>query len=157
MKTNAFNKLNGKGLKIAIAQARFNSDITDALARGAVKALKEAGVRDDDIKIFQAPGSFEIPLLCQKLAKTKKYNGIIAIGAVIKGETAHFDYIAEAAADGIMRVMLDCNMPIAFGVITTYNMKQAQARAGNNKSNKGYEAGMALVEVINNLCNLQLK
>ena len=148
MKTNAFNKLNGKGLKIAIAQARFNSDITDALARGAVKALKEAGVGDDDIKIFQAPGSFEIPLLCQKLAKTKKYNGIIAIGAVIKGETAHFDYIAEAAADGIMRVMLDCNMPIAFGVITTYNMKQAQARAGNNKSNKGYEAGMALVEMI---------
>ncbi|MBU4455384.1 6,7-dimethyl-8-ribityllumazine synthase [Patescibacteria group bacterium] len=157
MKTNTFKKLNGKGLRIAIAQARFNSDITDALARGACEALKEAGVRDDDIKIFQAPGSFEIPLLCQKLAKTKKYNGIIAIGAVIKGETAHFDYIAEAAADGIMRVMLDCNMPIAFGVITTYNMKQAQARAGNNKSNKGYEAGMALVEVINNLCNLQLK
>ncbi|MDP3043227.1 MAG: 6,7-dimethyl-8-ribityllumazine synthase [bacterium] len=149
MKTNTFNKLNGEGLKIAIAQARFNSDITGALARGAVKALKEAGVRDGDIKIFQAPGSFEIPLLCQKLVKTKKYNGIIAIGAVIKGETAHFDYIAKATTDGIMRVMLDYNVPIAFGVITAYNMKQAQARARNDKSNKGYEAGMALLEICN--------
>lgn len=149
MKTNKFKKLNGKGLKVAIVQARFNQEITDALVKGAVKALKESKIANQDIKIFQAPGSFEIPLLCQRLAKTKKYNGIIAIGAVIKGETAHFDYIARAAADGITRVALDYNIPIAFGVITTYNMKQARARARDNKSNKGYEAGMALVEMIN--------
>ncbi len=140
-------------MKIAIVQARFNSDITGALARGACKALKEAGVRDGDIKIFQAPGSFEIPLLCQRLANPpaggKKYDGIIAIGAVIKGETAHFNYIAKATADGIMRVMLNYNIPIAFGVITTYNMKQARARAGDNKNNKGYEAAMALLEICN--------
>ena len=152
MKSNNFKKLNAKGLKIAIIQARFNNEITDALAQGAVKALAETGVADKDIKIFQVPGAFEIPLVCRGLARPpvggKKYNGIITIGAIIKGETAHFDYIAQAATDGIMRVMLDQNLPIAFGVITAYNLAQAKARAQDNKNNKGYEAGMALIEVL---------
>ncbi|MEA3464031.1 MAG: 6,7-dimethyl-8-ribityllumazine synthase [Patescibacteria group bacterium] len=148
MKTNTFKKLNGKGLKVAITQARFNPKITDALTKGAVKALKGAGVISKDIKIFQVPGSFEIPLICQKLARTKKFDGIITIGAVVKGETAHFDYIAKAAADGIMRVMLDQNIPVTFGIITTYNLQQAKVRAKNNKNNKGHEAALALVEMI---------
>jgi len=152
MKSNTFKKLNGKGLKIAIVQARFNRKITDALAQGAVKALMESGVAEKDVKIFQVPGAFEIPLVCQRLARPpaggKKYNGIIAIGAIIKGETAHFDYIAQAATDGIMRVMLDQNLPIAFGVIATYNLAQAKARARDNKNNKGYEAAMALIEIL---------
>ena len=148
MKFNTFKKLNGKGLKIAIAQARFNQKITDALAIGAVKALKEIGVIDKDIKIFQIPGAFEIPLTCKKLAASKKFDGIITIGAIIKGETAHFDYIAKAAIDGIMRVMLDENIPISLGVITTYELSQAKARARNNKNNTGHEAGMALAEMI---------
>lgn len=152
MKFNTFNKLNAKGLKIAIVQARFNQKITNALAKGAVKALKKSGVAEKDIKIFQVPGSFEIPLVCQRLANPpaggKKFDGIITIGAIIKGETAHFDYIAQAATDGVMRIMLDFGIPITFGIITTYDLAQAKARARNNKSNKGYEAGMALVEVL---------
>lgn len=148
MKFNTFNKLTVKGLKIAIVQARFNQKITDALAKGAVKALKKSGINDKDIEIFQVPGSFEVPLICQKLAESKKFDGIITIGAIIKGETAHFDYIAKAAVDGVMRIMLDFGIPITFGIITTYDLAQAKARARNNKSNKGYEAGMALVEMI---------
>ena len=148
MKFNTFKKQNVKGLKIAIVQARFNQKITDALAKGAVKALKKSGINDKDIEIFQVPGSFEVPLICQKLAVSKKFDGLITIGAVIKGETAHFDYIAKAAVDGVMRIMLDFGIPITFGIITIYDLAQAKARARNNKSNKGYEAGMALVEMI---------
>ncbi|MBU4375582.1 6,7-dimethyl-8-ribityllumazine synthase [Patescibacteria group bacterium] len=152
MKSNTFKKLNGKGLKIAIVQARFNNEITDALAQGAVKALMESGVADKDIKIFQVPGAFEIPLACQRLARPpaggKKFDGVITIGAIIKGETAHDVYLANTATDGIMRVMLDYNFPIAFGVITTYNLTQAKARARDDKNNKGYEAAMALIEIL---------
>lgn len=154
MKINIFKKLNGKGLKIAIVQARFNQKITDGLTNGAIEALKEVGVASDDIEIFQVPGSFEIPLTCQRLAKTKKFNGIIAVGAVIKGETAHFNYIAKAATEGVVRVMLDQNIPIAFSILTTYNWQQAEARAKKNKNNKGYEAALALVETIMNLNKL---
>lgn len=154
MKINIFKKLNGTGLKIAIVQARFNQKITDGLTNGALKALKEVGVASKDIEIFQVPGSFEIPLTCQNLAKTKKFNGIVAIGAVIKGETAHFDYIAKAATEGVVRVMLDQNIPIAFGILTAYNLKQAEARAKKNKNNKGCEAALALVEMIMNLNRL---
>ena len=148
MKFNTFEKQNAKGLRIAIVQARFNQKITDALVKGAMKALKKSGINNKDIKIFQVPGSFEVPLICQKLAVSKKFDGLITIGAVIKGETAHFDYIAKVAVDGVMRIMLDFGIPITFGIITTYDLTQAKARARNNKSNKGYEAGMALVEMI---------
>ena len=148
MKSNTFKKLNAKGANIAIVQARFNQKITGALIKGALKALKETGAIDKNIKIFQVPGAFEIPLICQKLALTKKFDGIITIGAVVKGETAHFDYIAQATTNGIMQVMLNQNLPIAFGVITTYNLAQAKARARDNEKNKGYEAAMALVEML---------
>lgn len=151
MKFNTFEKISGKGLKIAIVRARFNRSISDALVEGAVKALKEAEVSDKDVEIIQVPGSFEIPLACQKAAKSKKYNGIVAIGAIIKGETAHFEYIAGSAVNGIMRVMLDSNLPIALGVVTTYNLQQAKARVKNDKSNKGYEAALALLETLNSI------
>ncbi|MCK4744462.1 6,7-dimethyl-8-ribityllumazine synthase [Candidatus Parcubacteria bacterium] len=148
MKTNTFNNLNGKGLKIAIVQARFNQEITENLLNGTLAALKEAGASN---KIIKVPGSFEIPFACQKIALTKKFDGIITIGAIIKGETAHFDYIAKAATDGIMRTMLDYKIPIAFGVITTYTLAQAKTRSRNNKKNSGYGAALSLVETINNL------
>lgn len=135
-------------ISIAIVKAKFNSDITDNLAEGALKALKQAGLKSNNIKIFEVPGAFEIPCACQKLALSGKYHGIITIGAVIKGETAHFEYIAEAAVNGIMRVMLDASMPISLGVITTYNLRQAEERSRDNKENKGYEAAIALVEMI---------
>lgn len=153
MNSNSFKKNSGKGLRIAIVQARFNRSITDALVQGAVRALKESGVVEKNIAIIQVPGAFEIPLFCQKAAKGKKFDGIVAIGAVIKGETAHFEYVAGPAVNGIMRVMLDSNLPIALGVITTFNFKQAQFRAKNNNNNKGYEAGMALIEIIQELFN----
>lgn len=149
MNFNIFKKLSGKGLKIAIVQARFNQNITDGLVQGAVNALKESGVAEKNIKIIQAPGAFEIPLVCQRAAISKKFDGIVAIGAILKGETAHFEYIAGPSVNGIMQVMLDNNLPIALGVITTYNLEQAEARAKNNKSNKGYEAALALLETLN--------
>lgn len=135
-------------MNIAIVKAKFNSDITDNLTKGALKALKQAGLKSDNIKIFEVPGAFEIPYACQRLALSGKYRGIITIGAVIKGETAHFEYISEAAVNGIMRVMLDARLPISLGVITVYNYSQAKARSGNNKENKGYEAAIALVEMM---------
>lgn len=151
MKINIFNNLNGKGFKIAIVQARFNQKITDNLLDSALSALKEVGVNKKNIKIIKVPGSFEVPFACQKLALLKKFDGIITIGAIIKGETAHFDYIAKAATDGIMRTMLDYKIPITFGVITTYTLAQAKKRSQNNKENSGYGAALALVETINNL------
>lgn len=148
MKINKFKRLNGKNLKIAIVQARFNCEITDGLTAGAEKALKESGIKKDDIKIFKVPGSFEIPFACKQLAGIKKFDGLIAIGAVIKGETSHFEHISRAATDGILKVSLNNNIPISFGVITVENMKQAVARSQDNKNNKGYEAALALIELI---------
>ena len=148
MKVNTFEKLNGEGKRIAIVQARFNGKITDAMRDGAVKALLEVGVLNNNIEVFQVPGSVEIPIVCQRVAREKRFDGIITIGAIIKGETAHFDYVAQAVIEGFMRVSLDEGMPITLGVITTYNLEQAEARAQDDKNNKGYEAAMALVETL---------
>lgn len=153
MKINRYKKISGKNLKIAIVQARFNKEITGGLKKGALKALEEAGVRKKSIFIFEVPGSFEIPLVCQKIADPpaggKKFDGIVALGAIIKGETAHFEHVSRSAIDGIIKVMLDANLPISLGVITTFNLRQAKARSGDNKNNKGYEAAMALIETVN--------
>jgi len=150
MKSNIFKKLDGRKLNIAIVQARFNSQITDNLAKGARRGLKQAGVGSNKISLFKTPGAFEIPYVCQKLAQTKKYHGIITIGAVIKGETAHFEYISQAAINGVMAVMLKEKLPIALGIITAYNTAQAKARSRDDQDNKGCEAALALVEMINN-------
>lgn len=148
MQSNNFEKLNGKNLKIAIVQARFNREITNGLKLGAIQALKEAGIENDNIEFFKVPGAVEIPLVCKRLSQIKKFDGIITLGAIIKGETAHFDYIAKMSSDGIMSVMLEENFPITYGIITTYNLEQAKKRSSNNKTNKGYEAAMALIELI---------
>jgi len=155
MKTNNFKKLKISGLKIAIVQARFNPKITNSLTKGSLKALTEAGMQKKDIKIFKVPGAFEIPLICKKLAKIKKFNGIVALGAVIKGETAHFEYVSKGAQEGIMQVMLDNEIPISFGVLATYDLAQAQKRAQDDKNNKGYEAAMALIELISLMTNVK--
>ena len=148
MKVNKFKKLNGAKFKVAVVQARFNQKITNGLRKGAEKALKEAGVKNK-IKTFLVPGAVEIPLVCQKIAQSKKFDGIITLGSIIKGETAHFNYVAKAVTEGTMKVMLDKNFPITFGVITVYNLEQAKARSEDNENNKGYEAAMALIEVLN--------
>ncbi|MBI2459670.1 MAG: 6,7-dimethyl-8-ribityllumazine synthase [Parcubacteria group bacterium] len=150
MKANTFAKLDGKNWRLAIVQARFNQVITDKLADGARQALKQAGVKPDKIGLFKIPGAFEIPLICQKISQTKAYHGIITIGAVIKGQTAHFEYISQAAINGVMSVMLKTGLPISLGIITAYSLAQAKARSGSGKTNKGYEAASALLEVLAN-------
>ena len=148
MKTNTHKKFNAKGCKIAIVKSRFNKKITDGLLKGAIRALKESGVSENDISVFEVPGAFEIPLVCKKISLKKSFHGIISLGAVIKGETAHFDYIAGETSRGLMQVMLEQDMPISFGVITTYDIKQALKRSLNDENNKGYEAAMALIETL---------
>ncbi|MDD4271864.1 MAG: 6,7-dimethyl-8-ribityllumazine synthase [Patescibacteria group bacterium] len=152
MKINTFNKIeiDSKNLRVAIVQAGFNRAITDKLSAGARQALKQAGVKIENIGLFITPGAFEIPLVCRQLAQTGKYRGIITIGAVIKGETAHFEYISQAAINGVMSVMLKEKVPIALGIITAYNLTQAKARCRAGKTNKGYEAAMALLEMMVN-------
>jgi 6,7-dimethyl-8-ribityllumazine synthase len=139
--------INGSKLKIAIVVSRFNSDITEKMLAGALKVLEKNKVKKENIKIVHVPGSFEIPLSCLRLAKTKKYDALIAIGCVIKGETDHFYYISNVTSYGIMEVMLKCNIPIGFGVITVNNLNQARARSGRT-NNKGAEAAVAALGMI---------
>jgi 6,7-dimethyl-8-ribityllumazine synthase len=148
-KTISEKKLDGSKLKIAIVVAKFNSDITEKMLAGSLRTLEENLVQKKNIKTVWVPGSFEIPLACQRLAKTKKFDGIIAIGCVIKGDTDHFYYISSEASYGIMRVMLDFSIPVGFGVITTKNLKQAQERSGD-KNNKGSEAARAVLDMLIN-------
>ena len=152
-KNNSKHKLkvtNGRKLKIAVVVSKFNDDITGNLLRGALGVLSLNNVRKNNIKVVWVPGSFEVPLACQKLARTKKYYGIVALGCVIKGETDHYYYIAGEAARGIMDAMLKYSLPIGFGIITTNNLKQAKARSGP-KSNKGAEAAEAVLWMLKEL------
>ena len=148
-KTVSEKKLNGGKLKIALVVARFNLDVNEKMLKGALRTLDYNLVLKKNIRIVWVPGSFEIPLACQRLAKTKKFDGIVALGCVIKGDTDHFYYISSEASSGIMRVMLDFSIPIGFGVITTKNLKQAQERSGK-ENNKGSEAAQAVLEMLIN-------
>lgn len=139
--------INGRNLKIALVVSKFNSDITGKILEGAIKTLKKNLVQKKNITIIWVPGSFEIPLACQRLAKTKKVDGIMAIGCVIKGETDHFYYISSETTRGIMDVMLKFSIPIGFGIITCNNLKQAKERS-SGKSNKGSEAAQAVLEML---------
>lgn len=145
-----FAKFDGKNLRVAIIQSRFNQTITDKLADGARRALSQAGIKPENIRLFKVPGAFEIPLACQKISQIKAYHGIITIGAVIKGQTAHFEYISQAAINGVMSVMLKTGLPISLGIITAYNLAQAKARSGSGETNKGAEAARALLEMLVN-------
>ncbi len=139
--------LDARGFKFAIVVARFNSSITDKLLDGAKEALARSGATDGDIEVVQVPGSFELPLAAKTLAELRRYDAVIALGAVIRGETPHFDYVAGEAASGLARVALDTGIPVAFGVLTTNTLEQAMARAGCGGSNKGYDAAMTAIEM----------
>ena len=141
--------LQGKGLKFAIVIARFNEFITGKLLDGAQDAMKRHGVNDVDIDVAWAPGSFEIPLVAKKLAETKKYDAIICLGAVIRGATPHFEYVANEVSKGIAKVGLDSGIPIAYGIITADNLEQAIERAGTKAGNKGFEAAVTAIETAN--------
>lgn len=136
-------------LRFAIVAARFNEFIVDALVRGAVDALRRHGANDKQIELVRAPGAFDLPLVARKLALSKKYDAIIALGAVIKGATAHFDYVAGECAGGLARVAQDTGVPVAFGVLTTDTIEQAIERSGTKAGNKGADAAVAAVELAN--------
>ncbi|MDP1884413.1 MAG: 6,7-dimethyl-8-ribityllumazine synthase [Candidatus Moranbacteria bacterium] len=141
--------IDGSRLKIAIVASKFNPDITGKMFVGAVEILRKSGVLEKNIRTVWVPGAFEIPLACQKLAQTKKYDGIIALGCVIKGDTDHYHYVSSGSIRGVMDVMLKTDLPIGLGIITTANLKQAQERS-SGRHNKGAEAAQAVLEVINN-------
>ena len=135
--------------KFVIVAARFNDFIVDSLIRGAVDTLKRHGASDKQIDIARVPGAFELPLAAKRLANTKKYQAIIALGAVIKGATPHFDYVCGECAGGLSRVALDSGVPVAFGVLTTDTIEQAIERAGTKAGNKGVDAAMVALEMAN--------
>ncbi|MCX7877729.1 MAG: 6,7-dimethyl-8-ribityllumazine synthase [Ignavibacteria bacterium] len=137
-----------KKIKIAIAVSKFNEEVTSGLLKGAMNYLEQSGIEKNQIKIFYVPGAFEIPITVKKLSKTKKYHGIICLGAVIKGETAHFEYISYAVTHGLIEISLKSDTPIGFGVITCYTEEQALARSSDNENNKGSEAAKAVIEMI---------
>ncbi len=141
--------LDASGLKFGIIVSRFNDFIGEKLVGGAIDALLRHGANEADINVFKVPGSFEIPLTAKKLALTKKYDAIICLGVIIRGDTPHFEYIAAEVSKGIASVGLDTGTPIIFGVLTTENIEQAIERSGTKAGNKGFDAANAAVEMVN--------
>ena len=139
----------GKGLKFGLAVSRFNEFFTKKLLEGAQDALLRHGVNEEDVEVTWVPGSFEIPLIALKLAQTKRYDAVICLAAVVRGDTPHFEYIATEVTRGIARVGLETGLPIINGVITTDTLEQAVERAGTKAGNKGFEAAVNAIEMAN--------
>lgn len=148
-------QMNASGLKVAIVATRFNDFIVERLVSGAMDFLTRHGMNADDATIIRIPGAFELPLVCKKAAETGKYNGIIALGAVIRGGTPHFEYVCSEAAKGIAQVTMASETPIGFGLLTCDSLEQAIDRAGVKGGNKGVEAASAMLETIRVLEQLQ--
>ncbi|HET6421898.1 MAG TPA: 6,7-dimethyl-8-ribityllumazine synthase [Geobacteraceae bacterium] len=147
--------LDAKGLKFGILVSRFNSFIGERLLEGALDALIRHGAEDGDISVARVPGAFEIPLAAKKMSETGRYDAIICLGAVIRGSTPHFDYVAAEVSKGIAHVSLVSEVPIAFGVLTTDSIEQAIERAGTKAGNKGFDAAMTAIETVNLLKGLK--
>lgn len=143
-----------RDLRIACVAARFNEVIVEPLIRGALDALRRHGVGDKQVDIIRVPGAFEMPVVLRKLAQSKRYDALVALGAVVRGDTPHFDYVAGECAGGIGRIALETGVPIAFGVLTTNTLEQAQDRAGGKAGNKGAEAALTAVEMVSLLRRL---
>jgi len=135
------------GVRTAIVVSRFNADVTTRLREGAVRALIEAGASESHIEVFDVPGAFEIPQAARAVAETGRFDAVICLGCVIRGETPHFEYIASAVAHGITTAAGETGVPMAFGVLTTNTLEQAMARAGDTPDNKGREAAAAVIEM----------
>ena len=144
-----------EGLKIGIVAARFNEFIVSKLIGGAEDALKRHGVREEDIELAWVPGAFEIPLIAQKMANSKKYDAVICLGAVIKGSTSHYDYVCAEVSKGIATVSLNSNIPVMFGVLTTDSIEQARERAGTKAGNKGFDVAVSAIEMCNVIKTLE--
>lgn len=141
--------LNGDGKKFGIVVSRFNSFIAERLLEGALDSLLRSGVADDDIEVARVPGAYEIPLVAQKMVKSGRFDAVICLGAIIRGATPHFDFVANEAAKGIAQVSMDSGVPVMFGVLTTDNIEQAIERAGSKAGNKGSDCAVAALEMIN--------
>jgi len=144
----------GKGLKFAIVASRFNEFITRKLLEGAQDALQRHGVADADIDIAWVPGAFEIPVIAKRLAATGKYNAVICLGAVIRGATPHFEYVANEVTKGIAQVGLEFKMPVTYGIVTADSLEQAIERAGTKAGNRGFDAATNAIEMANLLKNI---
>jgi 6,7-dimethyl-8-ribityllumazine synthase len=142
-------KLLAQGLRFGIIVSRFNDFICERLLGGSLDALKRSGGEEKNIDIFKVPGAFEIPLLAKKVANTGRYDAVICLGAVIRGATPHFDYVANEVTKGVASVSLEAGIPIAFGVLTTDTLEQAIERAGSKAGNKGWDAAVAAIEMAN--------
>jgi 6,7-dimethyl-8-ribityllumazine synthase len=140
----------------AVVVSQFNKEITDGLKAGALDFLSDKGIDGKQVQVFEAPGAFEIPLIAQTLAKTKKFDGIICLGCVVKGDTAHFEFISLGATVGIQQAMLETETPISFGILTTYTDEQAYARSRPDEHNKGREAASACIEALETLKLIRL-
>mgnify|MGYP000340710188 CR=1 FL=1 len=140
---------NGAGLRVCIVSARWNSFVTDRLTEGAVATLRECGLREEDVTVARVPGAFEVPTAARWAAECGRFDAVICIGAVIRGETAHFEYVAGGATDGIGTVSQDTGVPVIFGVLTVDSVQQALDRAGGKDGHKGEEAARAAIEMAN--------
>jgi 6,7-dimethyl-8-ribityllumazine synthase len=143
-----------RDLRFAFVAARFNDFIVEPLIRGAIDALKRHGATEKQIEIVRVPGAFDIPLIARKLALSRRFDALVTLGAVVRGQTPHFDYVAGECASGIARIALESGVPIAFGVLTTDTMEQAVDRAGGKAGNKGADAALVAVEMANLLRRL---
>ena len=142
-------KISAEGYRFGLVVSRFNDFISSKLVEGAVDALKRHGATEDQLLLVKVPGAFEIPLAAKKLAESGKVDAVICLGAVIRGSTPHFEYVAAEVAKGIAVVSLDTKVPVAFGVLTTDNLEQAIERAGTKSGNKGWDAALAAMEMVN--------
>jgi 6,7-dimethyl-8-ribityllumazine synthase len=142
-------KLQAKGFKIGIVLSRFNSFISDRLLEGALEALQKTGAADADLTVYKVPGSFEVPFVARKIAKAKAADGILCVGALIRGDTPHFDFLGAEVTKGLAQVALEDGVPVAYGLVTADTLEQGIERAGTKAGNKGYDAAMALVETLN--------
>ena len=141
-------KISAQGLKIGIVVSRYNNFVTEKLVAGALDAIQSHGGSEADVVIARVPGAFEIPLIAKKMAAGGKFDALVCLGAVIRGDTPHFDYVCEAVTRELGKAIWDYELPIGFGVLTTDNVQQALDRAGNKDSNKGYEAALTALEMV---------
>ena len=148
-------KVVSEGMKVGIVATRFNEFIVSKLVAGAQDALVRHDVKEEDIDLAWVPGAFEIPLIASKMAKSGKYDAVIALGAVIRGSTTHYDYVCGEVSKGIANVSLNSDIPVMFGVITTENIEQAIERAGTKAGNKGYDCALGAIEMVNLIRNIE--
>jgi 6,7-dimethyl-8-ribityllumazine synthase len=140
--------VDGAGMRIALVAARFNADVTTALLEGATRALRARGVRDDDVALVWVPGAFELPVVAKRFAHSGAADAVVCLGAVIRGDTPHFDYVAGEAARGLQQAALDTGVPVVFGVLTTDTRRQALDRVGGCEGHKGEEAALTALEMV---------